>query len=128
MLWAMNDKTFRLAIQTAKGSPSKKQVGAVLLSKGKVISTACNLEDKTHPVQARWARKAGLDPKQYLHAEIAALVRCRRPVDSIVVARVNSEGKLRNSRPCCLCQLGLRDAGIKQMFYSTNEGFICEKL
>ncbi len=126
MLWAMNDKIFRLAIQTAKGSPSKKQVGAVLLSKGKVISTACNLEDKTHPVQARWARKAGLDPKQYLHAEIAALVRCRRPVDSIVVARVNSEGKLRNARPCPICQLALQEAGIQKVWYTTDLGFLYE--
>lgn len=122
----MNDSILRLAIEVAKSSPSKKQVGAVLLNKGKVLATAVNLEDKTHPVQAKWARRAGLEPKQYLHAEIAALVRCRQEADTIVVARVNGQGKLRNARPCPICSLALAEAGISKVHYSTNQGFLYE--
>lgn len=120
----MNDSILRLAIEVAKSSPSKKQVGAVLLSKGRVLTTAVNLEDKTHPVQAKWARRAGLEPKQYLHAEIAALVRCRQEADTIVVARVNGQGHLRTAKPCPICAMALKEAGVSKVWYTTNDGFV----
>jgi tRNA(Arg) A34 adenosine deaminase TadA len=122
----ISDSIFDQAIATAKSSPSKKQVGALLLNKNKVIVAATNLETKSHPLQAKFAERVGLKEKIYLHAEIAALVKCREDVDTIIVARVNPQGKLRMARPCPICQLALQEAGITHVHYTTNHGFLYE--
>ena len=122
----ISDSVFDQAIATAKSSPSKKQVGALLLNKNKVIVSATNLETKSHPLQAKFAERVGLKEKIYLHAEIAALVKCRDEVDTIIVARVNPQGKLRMARPCPICELALKEAGITNIHYTTNHGFLYE--
>lgn len=122
----ISDSVFDLAIETAKSSPSKKKVGAVLLNKNKVVVTATNLESKSHPIQAKFAERVGLHQKIYLHAEIAALVKCREECDTIVVARVNPQNKLRMARPCPICELALHEAGITKVHYTTNLGFLYE--
>ena len=101
-------------------------VGALLLNKNKVVASATNLETKSHPIQAKFAQKVGLCEKIFLHAEIAALVKCREECDTIVVARVNPQGKLRMARPCPICDLALREAGISKIHYTTNQGFLYE--
>lgn len=122
----MNDNLYDLAIEVAKSSPSKKLVGAVLLNKNRVVTTATNLERKSHPLQAKFAERVGLKEKIFLHAEIAALVKCREECDTIIVARVNNQNKLRNSRPCPICSLALKQAGVSKVHYSTNDGFLYE--
>ena len=59
----MNDNLYDLAIEVAKSSPSKKLVGAVLLNKNRVVTTATNLERKSHPLQAKFAERVGLKEK-----------------------------------------------------------------
>jgi len=122
----MNESFYDFAIEVAKSSPSKKQVGSVLLYKNRVVATATNLDKKTHPLQARLAERVGLHQKIYLHSEIAALVKCREECDTIIVARVNSQNKLRNAKPCPICSLALKEAGVSKVYYSTNEGFLYE--
>jgi deoxycytidylate deaminase len=122
----ISDSILDLAIETAKTSPSRRRIGAVLLKKSKIISTAVNLEKKSHPFQAKLAKKVGLEPKIYLHAEVHALIRARDDADTIVVARVDSKGKLKNSRPCPCCTLALQEAGITKVYYSTDNGFLYE--
>ena len=114
-----------LAIKVAESSLSRKKVGALLLNKNKVITQAVNQDTKTHPLQARLAELVGLEEKIYLHAEIAALVRLRSDADTIVVARVGGhEGdELRNARPCPICTLALKQAGIKHIYNTTDDGF-----
>lgn len=120
----ISDSVFDLAIEVAKTSPSKQKMGAVLLYKNRVLTCACNMEKKSHPIQAKFAKRVGLKEKIYLHAEVAALVKCRQEVDAIVVARVNSQNKLRLAKPCKICQLAISEAGVNKVYYSTNEGFL----
>jgi tRNA(Arg) A34 adenosine deaminase TadA len=120
----ISDNFLQLAIQTAKSSPSKRRVGAVLLKKSKVIATAVNLEQKSHPLQAKLASKVGLGEKIYLHAEIHSLIKAKEDADTIIVARVNSQNKLRMAKPCPICALALEQEGIKNIYYTTNEGFM----
>ena len=123
----ISDNFYDLAIETAKSSPSKKQVGAILLNKNRVVATATNLESKSHPLQARFAERVGLGEKIYLHAEIAALVKCREECDTIIVARVNPQHKLRMAKPCPICSLALEEAGISNIHYTTNDGFLYQR-
>ena len=122
----INENHYELAIDVAKSSPSRKQVGAILLRKGKVVTTATNLERKSHPLQAKFAEKVGLGEKIFLHAEISALVKCREECDTIVVARVggHSKNELRNAKPCKICAMALEEAGIDKVHYSTDDGFL----
>jgi deoxycytidylate deaminase len=122
----MNDNLYNFAIEVAKSSPSKKKVGSVLLYKNRVVATATNLDKKTHPLQARLAERVGLHQKIYLHSEIASLVKCREECDTIIVARVNSQNKLRNAKPCPICSMALKEAGIAKVHYSTDNGFLYE--
>lgn len=122
----ISDSIFEIAISVAKDSPSKKKVGAVLLNRNRIVMTATNLEDKSHPLQARFAERVGLNEKIYLHAEIAALIKCKEECDTIVVARVNPQGKLRMAKPCPICSLALKEAGIFKVYYTTNDGFLYE--
>lgn len=117
-----------LAIKVAESSKSRKKVGAVLLYKNKPITQSVNQDTKSHPFQAKLASMVGLDEKIYLHAEISALVKCRSEVDTIVVARLggHSGHELRNAKPCPICSLALKQAGIEHVYYTTDEGFLYE--
>ena len=114
-----------LAIKVAESSPSRKLVGALLLHKNKVVVQAVNLDTKTHPTQAKYAKRVGRKQKIYLHAEIAALIKCRSQCDTIVVVRLGGHGhdELRNAKPCPVCALALKEAGVNNIVYSTDQGF-----
>jgi tRNA(Arg) A34 adenosine deaminase TadA len=120
----ISDNFLELAIETAKTSPSRRKIGAVLLKKSKVIATAVNLERKSHPFQAKLARKVGLGEKIYLHAEVHALIKAKEDADTIVVARVDNQNKLRMAKPCKICSFALEQVGITNVYYTTNEGFM----
>lgn len=121
---AMNPNVLKLAVDTAKSSQGKFRVGAVLLYRGRVVATATNSATKTHPFQAKLADRVGRPEKTVLHAEVAALVRCRSQVDTIVVARVDKAGRLRLSKPCPVCALAIREAGIQNVYFSNEQGFV----
>lgn len=119
-----------LAENIAKSSPSQKKVGAVLMQRNKVVEWATNLDTKTHPLQKKFAELAGLEEKIYLHAEIAALVKAHMKCDTIVVCRMggHNHDELRNAKPCPVCTLALKEAGISKVYYSTDTGFNYLKL
>jgi deoxycytidylate deaminase len=123
------------AIVVAMSSQSKKKVGSIILKKGKITASAVNLETKSHPIQASYGRRAsyihnneGLKQKQFLHSEMNSLIRSKGKGDTIVVARVGGRGgkELRNSRPCVVCSIALKEYGIKHIHYSTDQGFLYE--
>lgn len=94
----------------------KHHITAVIYDKrGKVLSVGQNSFIKTHPLQAFHANKVNLPEKQYLHAEVAALVKCRdlSKAHSIFVARYSADGVPVLAKPCAICMSALRAAGIK---------------
>ena len=123
------------AIAVAMSSQSKKKVGSIIIKKNKLIASAVNLEDKTHPIQASYSKRAsfihnnrGLREKRYLHSEVNCLIRSKGKGDTIVVARVGGRGgkELRCARPCPVCSLALKEYGFKHIHYSTDHGFFYE--
>lgn len=83
--------------------------------KGNLLAVGRNSYTKTHPLQARYAAKAGRPLAIYMHAEIAALVKARGEVHKLVVTRFDSKGRAVNARPCKSCQLALKDYGVKHI-------------
>jgi len=97
---------------------SLQALTAIIYDKrGRVLSIGKNSYIKTHPLQAKYANKVGLPEKQYLHAEIAAIVRCRdlTKAHRIEVLRVGRNGSLLLAKPCPVCQTAIEAAGIRNI-------------
>lgn len=102
------------------------RLGALCLDrKGKVISAGHN-KRKTHPLQARHAKRQSENEKIYLHAEIAALVKCREQPHTVVVCRLRKHG-IGLAKPCPICIEAMYEAGVQVVKYSTNEGTFVER-
>lgn len=109
------------------------KLGAVVIYKGRVISTGWNSQEKTHPLQKRMNRYRGFDPDESntnntIHAEMSALIKIRHlDIDwnkvSVFVYRVKKDGSKGLARPCPGCENFMRKLGIRQVYYSTNNGW-----
>ena len=87
--------------------------------KGNVIAVGFNSYIKTHPKQSTMAAKVGMNEKQTLHAEIAAIIRSKRHViHKIKVERYDSCGNPKMAKPCPVCELAIKEAGIKFVEYT----------
>lgn len=89
---------------------------------GRMLSVGRNNYTKTHPVQKRYADRANIPQKIYLHAEIDALTKL--PYGAIpkrmVIVRRNSNGLLLPSKPCPICELAIKDYGITNVEYTQS--------
>ena len=97
---------------------------AALNINGDIISVGTNSYTKTHPMQKKLAQKCGNSNREYLHAEVAALVKCRKQVCSLVVVRMTRTGIVRMARPCPICFQAMKEAGVIKVYYSDNDGNI----
>lgn len=91
---------------------------------GCLLYTGVNSYVKTHPVQAMFAKMVGMPDRIYLHAEIDALIRAGAPVSTMVVTRVGAKGEPLPSKPCKICRLAMKRAGVRRVFYYTEAGRI----
>ena len=81
---------------------------------------------KVAEFEEKFAEMVGLHEKIYLHAEISALISNKSNAITFIVERlsVDSGNELRNAKPCPVCSLALKHAGIKHIYYSTDDGFL----
>lgn len=96
-------------------SRTKYQITAIIYDKrGKVLSIGKNSYIKTHPLMKLHACKAGLPHKEFLHAEVHAIVKCKRldKAHRIEVMRFDKQGNEMNAKPCPVCQSAIAAAGI----------------
>ena len=99
----------------------KQNITAIIYDKrGRVLSIGKNNYLKTHPYQAEIAARVGLPEKQFIHAEIDAIIKCRslERADRILVTRVNRRGKYLLAKPCEICTEAIRLAGIPNVEWS----------
>ena len=90
----MNKQILNKGIQLAKNlNPDKYRLVALITDKrGNIISTGHNSYEKSHPKQAHYAKKVGNIHKIFLHAEIAALLGCKKIPYAIYIIRINKQG------------------------------------
>lgn len=94
---------------------------------GRRICSKHNSYQKTHPVQAKYAKLANSEERIVLHAEVRALldaIRQRKKVDTIVVERYDANGNPALAKPCKVCELFIRHCGVKKVIYTSQEGLI----
>jgi deoxycytidylate deaminase len=104
-------------------------IAASLDHHNNIISIGENSYQKTHPMQSRLAIKTGNRTKEYLHAEIASLVKNNKKPESIVIIRMINNGKVKMAKPCQVCMLAIKEAKIKYIYYTNdNSEIIKEKI
>jgi deoxycytidylate deaminase len=109
----------------------KIAIGAAIVNGNYVVSEGHN-KRKTHTFQhTHNMRTLYLAPHPNLHAEIDALIYSRYNDLSgceIFVYREMADGTLGNCRPCRACMSALKDAGIKHVYYTTEQGYHYERI
>lgn len=87
--------------------------------RGIIISYGVNSYVKTHPLQAHYAGLVGQPERIYLHAEISAIINAHgKAIHKIKIERYDAKGKPTNARPCPVCELAIKRAGIKLVEYT----------
>lgn len=115
----------------------KTRLGAVLIYKGKVMSIGWN-SNKTSPLQKNLNRLRDIpvdcsEAHHTLHAEVACLTKAKDlDIDwsraSLFVCRIKKDGTRGISRPCKGCMALIKSLGIKNLYYTTNEGWCYERI
>lgn len=87
--------------------------------KGNVLSIGQNSYIKTHPLQARAAKRLGKEESCYLHSEIDAVRRLGRDAykaRNIYVARLDKQGHPVLAKPCEICESVLTSLGLNVQY------------
>lgn len=120
------EKLIENAIEISQNSDLDHKIGAIIVDgKYNVISTGYN-KRKTHPKQYYYAKSYDVN-KVFLHAEIDALIKNRKQKPhAIVVARKKKNGDNGIAAPCPICRAAIIEAGIREIIYTTDDGYIIE--
>jgi tRNA(Arg) A34 adenosine deaminase TadA len=90
--------------------------------KSRIVSIGYNSYTRTHPLQKHFAELVGLYGKEYLHAEIDALLKAKgKPVYSIVIERYAQDGRPLLAKPCPICETAIRAFGVDHIYFTTGE-------
>ena len=99
------------------------KLAALIVKGGSVISTGLS-KRRNDPLNVPGGENCSE------HAEAAALRRARKSNLSgatAYIARIGRDGEPKLAKPCSECEQALRDAGIKKIVYTTEEGIEIER-
>ena len=112
---------------------AKINIGCVAVYQGTIIGVGFNT-NKTHPMQKKYNRyRNGENFIPKLHAEINCLNSIRY-LDinfskvKLYIYRKRKSAKYGMCRPCPSCMAAIKDLGIKHIYYTTDEGFVYERM
>lgn len=116
---------------------TRHKLGCVIVYRGRVISFGHNSNSKTSPLQKEYNHfRFDSDTPHKLHAEVSALsklLNCKNlSLDfskvSVVVYREKQDGSTGMARPCESCMRLIKDLGIRNIYYTTDDGYCHEEL
>lgn len=99
----------------------RHEVTAFIYDKrGRLLSMGKNSYVKTHPMQAEHASAVGRPLQVFMHAEIAAIIKCKDidKAHSIEIFRFDAAGRPANSKPCPICKRALSFTQIKKISHT----------
>jgi len=128
----MKSRYFDLAESVAKLSDYPRvKIGSVIVKNKDIISVGQNML-KTHPAQFRYNKRLPYDmPVSHVHAEINTISKARPDLlcgSTMYIFRRDRNGNTAMCRPCNACMQAIRDAGIKEIYYSIPNGFSFERI
>ena len=135
MMTKNDHKYFAKARQAAMISDYYKiHIGCVAVYQGNIIGIGCNC-NKTHPIQKFYNqyrnRPNNLLPK--LHAEINCINSIKH-LDinftkiKLYIYRIRNDQPFGLSRPCPSCMAAIKDLGIRDIYYTSNDGYVHERI
>lgn len=135
MIRNIDYRYFHRARQVASISDyCKIHIGCIAVYQNQIIGMGCNC-NKTHPTQKYYnqyrKRSDGMLPK--LHAEISCINQIKH-LDinfskvKLYIYRIRKDQPFGLARPCPSCMAAIKDLGIKNIYYTTNDGFSYERL
>ena len=100
----------------ATKSKARKKHGAIIVKSGSVVGTGFN-KDRNSPFAVS---PEHIKPHCSRHAEFQAIREAGKNAEGAIlyVARVNRQGKDRNSKPCILCGEIIKKNKIKRVIYT----------
>ena len=113
---------------------AKIHVGCIAVYHNSVIGMGCNL-NKTHPTQQYYNRyrikSENLLPK--LHAEINCInsikdLNINFSKVKLYIYRIRKDRPFGIARPCPSCMAAIKDLGIKDIYYTSNDGYVHERI
>lgn len=111
-----------MQLDNVKSRKQYKITATIYDKKGRILAVASNSYQKTHPYQAALAQKVGKPYKQYLHAEVAAIIKASKygiPY-KIFIERYGYKHKPMNAEPCIICKEAIKLANIKLIEYTIS--------
>lgn len=135
MLCKADYKYFKKAMQVAELSDYKKvHVGCIAVYQGQVIGVGYN-SNKTHPTQNfynRYRQQSDIMPAK-LHAEIKCINQIKTlninfSKVKLYIYRIRHDRPHGVSRPCPSCMAAIKDIGIRDIYYTTNDGYSYERI
>ena len=116
MLSNSEEAFLSVARYLSKKSVARQKHGAVVVKSGRVLGTGFN-KDKNHPNQVS---PEHIKTHCSRHAEVEAIRDANWNVKGAVlyVARLNRQGKDRNSKPCKYCEAVIESTQIKKVIYT----------
>ena len=134
MLTKSDMNYFKKASKVAEISDYNKiNIGCIAVYQGTIIGVGFNT-NKTHPIQKKYNRyRNGEDFIPKLHAEINCLNSIRH-LDinftkvKLYIYRKRKTAKYGMCRPCPSCMAAIKDLGIKNIYYTTNDGYVYERI
>ena len=113
---------------------NRTHIGCVAVYQGQVIGLGCNT-NKTHPTQKYYNkyRKPSDSMLPKLHAEISCINQIKHlninfSKVKLYIYRIRKDQPYGMARPCPSCMAAIRDLGIRDIYYTTNEGYSYERL
>lgn len=113
---------------------SKTHVGCIAVYRRKIIGVGFNT-DKTHPVQKYYNRfrdsSETFSPK--LHTEINCMNKIKNfninfNKVKLYIYRIRKDVSFGMARPCPSCMSAIKDLGIKDIYYTTNDLYMHERI
>lgn len=113
---------------------SKTHIGCIAVYQGNIIGMGCNT-NKTHPMQKYYNRYREYSEKftPKLHAEINCINQAKH-LDvnfskvKLYIYRIRKDQPFGMARPCPSCMAAIKDLGIRDIYYTTNDGYVHERI
>lgn len=126
---------FDAAAKLAEFSTVRRgSVGCVVVYKNRIISTGFN-KNRTDPLQKQYNRARNIPDRSphYIHAEVDAI---KHIIDldidwravSIYIYRRRRDQPFGLAKPCKSCMTLIKDLGIRDIYYTSNDGYVHETL
>ena len=134
MLSKSDYRYFKKAHQAALISDFEKtHVGCIAVYQGNIIAIGCNTH-KTHPKQQYYNRFRTI---RYGDSKYLPKIHCLNVIRNmdinftkvkLYVYRTRRDQDFGLAKPCASCMAAIKDLGIRQIYYTTDDGYVFEKL